>query len=81
MSYYYPGYAEAMEKVRQMDRDQLLRQIDSLYGRDNLKFGDGIDEIREEALRQTREEFTDKHSDEYERTQHYVKFAHVMNRW
>ena len=59
MPRYFPGMNEALEQVRRMDLAGLLRQIDSLYGRDNLKYGDGIEEVREEALRQTERDFTD----------------------
>ena len=54
---HHAGYNDAIATVRAMDLDDLLDHIDNLFGRDNLKYGDGIDEVREEALRQTEREF------------------------
>lgn len=67
MSYYYPGYYEARENVQTMDLDSLLSLIDALYGRDNLKYGDTVEDVRAEALHQLDREFTDTSSEEYKR--------------
>ena len=63
MSKYYPGYLDAVADVQKADQDTLLRLLDDLYGRDNLRFGDGLEQIRTEALRQLSEEWKDKTGD------------------
>ena len=59
MSRFYPGYSEALAKVQRMDLPELLSLIDSLYGRDGLRYGDDVDAVRAEALRQLEQEWTD----------------------
>lgn len=50
---HYEGYYQARQGIlNEQDLDELLYQIDQLYGRDNLKYGDGIEQVRAEALRQ-----------------------------
>ena len=78
MSIYFPGYQADREKVMKMDDDQLLKLIDDLYGRKNLSFGATHDDILAEALEQHKEEWTNKGSEEYERTQFYIGLAKAM---
>ena len=49
---YYEGYSDARKKVLHQDMQEDLSLIDSLLGRQNLSFGDGPNEVKEEALRQ-----------------------------
>jgi hypothetical protein len=60
MTRYYAGLNEALAPIDSMDEAGCLHIIDSLFGRDRLKYGDGIDELREEVRRQIREDFTDR---------------------
>ena len=55
---YHEGYSEARENVERMELPALLSYIDALFGRDNLSYGDGVDQVRAEALRQCEREFT-----------------------
>lgn len=54
---YHPGLNDARAAVERMTDAELLSQIDSLYGRETLRFGDGHAELLAEALRQTQLEF------------------------
>jgi hypothetical protein len=54
-----PGANDAAERIKQMTEQQLLDVIDSLFGRKHLKFGDGLEEIRAEAIRQSYADFED----------------------
>lgn len=57
MPRYFPGLNEALADVKNMDLDCLLGHIDRLYGRDNLQYGASVEDVREEALAQTRRDF------------------------
>jgi len=76
MALYYEGYSDAISSVRAAEIPELLRHLDGLYGRDNVKDINNIEEVRREALRQVKEEFTDKSSEEYETVSFWQK---VMN--
>lgn len=70
MAYYFNGYSDARAHVAEITtQEELLAVLDPLYGRDNLKFGATLEDIRDEAYRQLEREFTDKSSAEYERRQ------------
>ena len=56
---YFPGANDAVARVERMNLAQLLEQIDRLYGRTFLSYGDDVEAVREEAIRQTYEDFTD----------------------
>jgi hypothetical protein len=58
MPKYWPGLSEATAKVDSMTERELLDGLDTLFGRDNLKYGDTATELREELKRQLRKEFT-----------------------
>lgn len=75
---YYSGYSEARQQIACMDLDELLAYLDTLYGRENLKYGDGVEAVRTEALEQCRREFTDTSSREYEQVQFYTKLNQAM---
>ncbi len=72
MSMYYPGYQKARDEVLKMDEEDLLCQIDALYGRDNLPDDYTIEELRSEALAQTRREWTDTSSNEYDQVRFWA---------
>lgn len=48
----FPGYNDARRKVANMNLEELLELIEALYGRDNLKYGATIEDVREEAYAQ-----------------------------
>jgi hypothetical protein len=78
MSMYFPGFQQARDAVSEMGADALLRYIDGLYGRAGLSDNYTLDELRAEAQRQCKEEFTDTRSEEYERTQFYVRLVKLQ---
>lgn len=78
MPLYYPGYSEAKASVATMSLEQLLNLIDDLYGRDNLKFGDTVEDVRAEAYRQIEREFTDTSSKEYKDRDYWRKIGESM---
>ena len=55
---YYPGLNDARETIRKQSLQEDLRTLDSLFGRDNLRYGATPEEVKEEALRQLQKEFT-----------------------
>lgn len=65
MALYYPGYSDARDSIKQMDRQQLLEHIDGLFGRGNLPDDWDDADLLAEALEQTRREWTDTNSPEY----------------
>lgn len=75
MAYYHEGYNEARAWVMDDARTEadLLTSLDTLYGRDNLPEGYTLEELRMEALDQTRRDFTDYSSPEYEQVQFWSK--------
>lgn len=73
MALYYEGYREAADAANEMDLEGLLSVLDTLYGRDNLSYGDEIEEVRAEALRQIKKNFTDTSSSEYELFQFWTE--------
>jgi len=79
MSMYYQGFNEAYQWVKdQAEVSPLLDYIDALYGRDNLDDQSDLDQVKAEALRQCKEDFTDKDSPEYERLQFHLKVAEQL---
>jgi len=48
----FHGYNEARAQVAAMTLDELLALIDALYGRDNLRYGATLEEVRDEAYAQ-----------------------------
>ena len=54
---YWEGVNEAVARLDEMDEAALLAVIDTLYGRDDLKYGDGHAELLNEARRQVRRDF------------------------
>lgn len=56
-SRYYPGYQEANYVVQKMSEQELLDHIDGLYGRDNLPENYTLEDLRREAIEQTRKDF------------------------
>ena len=60
MARYYPGLNEALAKIDNATEQECVRHLDDLYGRNNLRYGATLEEVREEARRQIREDFTDR---------------------
>lgn len=54
---HHPGYAEARAAVQAQSLEDDLALIDNLFGRDNLRYGDGPEEVKAEALRQVEREY------------------------
>lgn len=54
---YFPGVNEALERLDGKDESALLEVLDTLYGRENLRFGATHAEILAEARRQVRKDF------------------------
>ena len=75
MGLYYEGLSEALTNVRAMSEDELLKHLDALYGRSELPEGYGKNDLLHEALEQTRRDFTDTSSPEYDRVQFWTKVA------
>ena len=75
MSLYYPGLSEALRQLKNADADRLYQQLDALFGRDNLPEDPTVEDVRNEAIRQTRIEFTDTSSTEYELVEFYKATA------
>lgn len=74
MSLYYEGFNDSFEWVKQQtDIDELLQYIDGLQGRDQIDDESDFEQVRAEAIRQCKEEFTDKSSNEYSLVQFHVK--------
>lgn len=59
MALYYPGYVAARAAVEAQGVDEDLRLIDNLFGRDRLRYGDGPEAVKAEALRQLEIEWRD----------------------
>jgi hypothetical protein len=78
MSLYHPGLFAALAAVDRMDREQCLRQIDALYGRDEIDEDATLDELRFEASRQTRLEFRNNASPDWEIVDLHVKIAREL---
>lgn len=56
-SRYYDGYQEANYVVQKMSEQELLDHIDGLEGRDNLPKNYTLEQLRQEAIEQTRKDF------------------------
>jgi hypothetical protein len=80
MALFYEGYTKAIEAVRKMNRTQLLDHIDGLFGRDNLPDDFTDNDLVEEALTQTKEEFTNKSSPEYEQITFWINVINSSRR-
>jgi len=76
MAFYCEGYPEAILSVQAATMPELINYLDLLWGSDGVKDINDIEEVREEALRQTKEHYTDKSSEEYESVSFWKK---VMN--
>lgn len=72
---YFPGYADAKQRVQAQSLEDDLTLIDDLLGRDNLNYGDGPAEVKAEALRQLEIEYRDRVD---ERATFHVDVARAM---
>lgn len=80
MPYFYPGYAESRDNLYKMTDAELLGLLDDLFGREQLPDDYTHDDLLAEALRQHKEEWTDKGSQEYERVRFHVNAIKIMQR-
>lgn len=71
----FPGYAEAIAKVRAQSLEDDLKLVDALLGREHLQYGDDAAAVKCEALRQLEIEYRDCVDD---LATFYVGFAHAM---
>lgn len=71
------GYGEARRKVEEQSLEDDLGLIDSLFGRDNLSYGDGPAEVKAEALRQLEVEWR---SERNERAEFYLGLFQTMRK-
>jgi anaerobic ribonucleoside-triphosphate reductase len=78
MSMYFEGYNDALKSALRMNEQELYELIDSLFGRENLTESPDIHELRSEAIRQIREDFTNKNSREYADVKFYTKLHSAM---
>lgn len=58
---YFEGMSEALDRLETMDEAALLKVLDSLYGRDALKYGATREDLLAEARIQVRRDFTNMH--------------------
>jgi hypothetical protein len=72
---HYDGYSEARERVQRQSLTQDLETIDSLYGRDQLKYGASPEDVKAEALRQLEIEWR---SERNESAEFHVAVAKAM---
>jgi hypothetical protein len=63
---HHPGYAEARARVQAQTLDEDLRLIDALFGRDGLRYGDGPEAVKAEALRQLEIDFRSERNEDAE---------------
>jgi hypothetical protein len=59
--HYCEGLNEALAGVKLMSREDLLSHLDCLYGQENLPMNFTDEELLEEAIRQTYEDFEIKY--------------------
>lgn len=63
---YHEGYTEAREAVKSQSCEENLKLIGDLFGFDRLKFGDGPEDVKQEALRQIEIEFRSERNEQAE---------------
>lgn len=59
------GFQSALDYVSNLDQQGLLEQIDCLYGRDRLPEGYTVDQLKHEAIRQTRLDWLNSQCPDY----------------
>ena len=57
---HFPGYSDVRRKAQDQSYEDDLHTLDALFGRDNLKFGDGPKEVKAEVMRQVEIEWRDE---------------------
>ncbi len=63
---YFPEIRAALWAVENMTQDQLYAHLDILYGREHLPENPIIEQVRKEAVRQTRLDFLNSQHPDYE---------------
>lgn len=66
---YLEGYSKALDAVQGMTQEELIEQLGALWGTGKLKFGASLEDIRREAIRQTKLDFLDASADDYRQSQ------------
>ena len=66
MATYFQGYQNALDHVSVATEQELLEQIDALYGRSYLPKDFTLDQLRAEAMRQTRLDWLDQANENYQ---------------
>lgn len=74
---HHEGYAEARAKIQSQTLDADLHTLDTLYGRDKLRYGASPEEVKEEALRQVE---MDWRSERNETAEFHANIARAMVR-
>ena len=77
---YHEGMSDALARLENMSETSLLSLMDALYGRGDLKYGDGRAELLAEAQRQVRREFTNMHPDAVEERKYLTALATAARR-
>ena len=65
---YLPGYSKAIEAVGTMDREALVEHMSHLWGTERLSFDASLEDIRREAVRQTKLDFLDATAEDYKQS-------------
>lgn len=80
MALYYEGYDQAIAALQAMDEQELYEVLDTLYGRDDLPDDPEMEDLRREAERQVREDFTDRSDPKHQEISFWCKIAEAMAR-
>lgn len=80
MALYFDGYSEARASLQAMTTEQLLDWMEGMKGTDGIEDKSDHEEVLNEALRQCKEDFTDRSSTEYSRLQFHIGASKVFAR-
>lgn len=80
MALYYEGYDQAVVALQTMNEQELYEVLDTLYGRDQLPDDPDIEDLRREAGRQVREDFTDHSDPKHQEIEFWCKIMNAMVR-
>jgi len=58
MKRFYDGYWQSREQVMNLSEEEYLQLIDALYGRENLPDNYTLEQLKQEALEQHKQEWT-----------------------
>lgn len=75
---FFEGYhAVEYEVLNNMNKDQLLDQLDALQGRDRLPVGFSDDQLKAEALRQVRLDWLNPDHEHYQEERNRLDTQHI----